>query len=253
MKKHNRLFLLAAFAISAVISSCTKDKEEEIVPTQEPTPTASTNFSFSDGHGVLAAVKSVSYTTVAGYSVPVETNTAVAVFSATPGGSVFADAGTVHLNGNELSKQSNNSYVYQNFTSPFTFNQIAWAVAGSSAVPSISYTHNKPMPSFSGYSALPATITRSSGLTVSLGSAVSGADSIYVIVTGNSGSQYLLKRFGGTASQAVFSASELSGLTAGNTGLLQVVPWNYTAVDFSGKKLYFVNETAYSKIGITIN
>ena len=253
MKKRNKVFLLAAFAISTVISSCTKDKVEEPVQTPDTAPTANTNFSFSDGHGVLAAVKSVSYTTVAGYSVPVETNTAVAVFSANPGSSAYADAGAVQLNGRELTKQTNNSYVYQDFTNPITFNQVAWTVAGTSAVPSINYTHSKPLPSFSGYSALPAAVTRSNGLTVSLGSAVSGADSVYVILTGNSGSQYLLKRLGGSASQAVFTAAELSGLNAGNTGLLQVVPWNYTTVDFSGKKVYFVNETAYSKIGITIN
>lgn len=253
MKKRNTLFLLAAFAISVMISSCAKDKVEEAVPTQEPTPTANTNFSFSDGHGVLAAVKSVSYTTVAGYTVPVETNTAVAVFSANPGTTAYADAGAVQLNGKELTKQSNNSYVYQNFTNPLMLSQVSWTVAGTSAVPSINYTHNKPMPSYSGYDALPTAITRNNGLTVGLGNAVSGADSVYVIVTGNSEGQYLLKRFGGAATQAVFSASELSGLTAGNTGLLQVVPWNYTPVEFSGKKVYFVNETAYSKIGVTIN
>jgi hypothetical protein len=205
----------------------------------------------SDGYGVLVAIRSVSQTTVAGITVPVEVNTAVAAFSSSMGSSTLVDGGTVTLNSKGLTKSSNNAYSYQNLMDPLSFSTITWNVSGLGSVPAISYTDDRPIPGYSGFSALPATVTRSAGVTISLGSAISNADSVYVIVT-DYDNHMVLKRLAGSAAQCTVSASELSGFTAGQ-GMLQVVPWNYKDEDFNDKKFYFVIESAYTKQGITID
>lgn len=241
--------ILAVIPVIAVLSGCTK--AEELLPENPATPSASTpSITINGAYGVMAAVKSVSYTTVAGYTVPVEVNTAVAAFYSAPGASLV-DAGTVTLENKALTKSSNNAYVYQTLTSPLSLSTINWNVSGSGAVPAIQYTYERSMPSWSGYEGLPSTLTRSAGITVTLGSSVSAADSVYVIVADyNNG--YLLKRVGGSAANCTFSASDLSSLAAGQ-GMIQVVPWNYKKEDFGDKDYYFVNESAYTKMGITIN
>jgi hypothetical protein len=251
MNRAIRFFTVACAAVVVALSSCSKT--EEVLENNNPTTNTSTaSVSFGDSYGTLAAVRSVSYTTIGGMTIPVETNTAVAAFPSGAGSSTYSDAGTVTLNSKTLTKQANNSYVYQNLTDPLTLGSVNWSVTGSGSVPAITYSYTRPIPDYSGYNSLPSSITRSAGLTVSLGSSVSGADSVYVIVSGGSGNAYLLKRLAGNASQAVFTASDLNSLGTG-TGMIQVAPWNYTSQEFGGKKIYFVNESAYSKIGVTIN
>lgn len=118
-------------------------------------------------------------------------------------------------------------------------------------MPAISYNDNRTIPNYSGFNSLPATITKSAGATISLGSAVTNADSIYVIVT-DYDNHMILKRLGGNASECVIGSAELSAFTAGQ-GMVQVAPWSYKSEDFSSKKFYFVVESVFTKQGITIN
>jgi hypothetical protein len=248
MKTSIRTTFLAAAAAALIITGCKKTD----TPVDNPTNTTSApTIKMSDGYGAMAAVRSVSFTTVAGIQIPLEVNTAVAAFYASAGSSTFVDAGTVSLNSKNLAKYTNNAYTYTNLTDPLSFSAISWNVTGSSSVPAVSYTNERSMPDYSGFSTLPTTVTRSAGVTISLGSAVTGADSVYVVLT-DYNSHSILKRVVGNASECVFSASELSGFTAGQ-GMVQVCPWNYVSEDFSNKKMYFVNESAYTKQGITIN
>jgi hypothetical protein len=184
-------------------------------------------------------------------TIPLEVNTAVAVFSTTQGSGVFTDAGTVTLNTKGLTKSSNNAYLYQNLTDPLSFSTLSWSVSGSSTVPAISYTDDRPVPDYSGFSSLPTTITKTAGVTISLGSAVTNADSIYVTVTDYNNHQ-ILKRLAGNANECVIGSAELSAFTPGQ-GMIQVCPWNMKAEDISSKKFYFIIESAFTKQGITIN
>ena len=245
--------LCAIVIFGLLFTGC--EKTEEIIDNNQnnTTPgTSNTSPNLKDGYGVLAAVTSVSYTTVQGITIPVSTNTATAGFFSAPGANNMVDAGTVTLNSKTLTKSSNNAYVYDKLTDPLSFSQVTWNVTGSSGVAAINYTDDKPMPDFSGYNTLPATVTKANGLTVALGGSVSNADSVYVIVAGGN-NQYVLKRMGGNASQCTFSASDLSVLSNTTTGMIQVAPWNYKKEDFNDKPYYFVLETVYSKIGVTIN
>jgi hypothetical protein len=242
-------FIVGALA-SVIISGCTKTSD--IIPeTTTPTAAAAPTITISDGYGVLAAVRSVSYTTIAGMTIPLEVNTAVAAFTTTMGASTFVDGGTVTLNSKGLTKSTNNAYVYQNLTDPLSFSTLSWNVTGSSSVPAISYTDDRPIPDYTGFSSLPATITKSAGVTISLGSAVSNADSIYVTVTDYSDHR-IFKRLAGNASECVISSAELASFVAGQ-GMVQVCPWNLKAEDINSKKFYFVIESAFTKQGITIN
>lgn len=237
--------------LAFALTSCDKSVDNPIDNNTSSTP-AALSVSVNDGYGALAAVTSVSYTTVAGITLPVNVNTAVAVFRSSSGSSSFIDGGTVKLNTKSLSKQSNNSYVYQNLLDPVSFPPVTWDVSGSASVPAFTFTDDKPMPTFSGYSTLPSSVSRSADLTVSLSGMISDADSVYVHIAG-SGSNSVLKRVAGNASQVVFTAAELSALGTSSTGIIQVAPWNYKQEDFNSKTFYFVNETCYSKIGISIN
>lgn len=250
MKTYIKTLLFSGALFSLILTGC--DKAEELVPDTTPDNTSSTpTIQISDGYGVLAAVRSVSYTTVAGITVPIEVNTAVAGFNISAGSSSYTDAGIVTLNGKSLTKSENNAYSYQNLTDPLSFSSVNWNVAGSANVPSFSYSDDRPMPDYSGYSSLPVTVTRSAGVTITLGSAISNSDSVYVILT-DYDDHTILKRVSASATECTFSANELSSFTAGQ-GMVQVAPWSYKSEDFGGKKYYFVLESAYTKQGITIN
>jgi len=249
MKHVFKTIIIAGAVASLVISGCTKKSDSAAGPS---TPaTSAPSITINDGYGVLSAVRSVSYTTIAGYTVPLEVNTAVAAFTLTTGSGTFTDGGTVTLNSKSLTKSTNNAYVYQNLTDPLSFSQFAWNVTGSASVPAISYTNNNLMTDYSGFSSLPSAITKANGVTISLGSAVSSADSVYVVVTDYS-NHVIMKRLAGNAGECVIAAADLSGFTAGK-GMVQVCPWNYKSQDFNGKKIYFINESAFTKQGITIN
>jgi len=61
-----------------------------------------------------------------------------------------------------------------------------------------------------------------------------------------------MKRAGGNAASIVFSASDLAVLQSGN-GMIMMAPFNYSLEDYSSKKVYFVNESVYTKINVAIN
>jgi hypothetical protein len=252
MKHTLKIFVTSLLSASLLLSACSKKTEDIVNNNTNNNTTTVTTPTFSDGYGTLAAVATFSSQVVAGVFIPVQLNVGVGAFYA-PGSSGMTDGGTVTLNGKTLTKQSNNSYVYQNLTDPLSFSgNFAWTGSGSSSVPSFSYTDDRPMPTYSDYSSLPSSVTRSAGLTINLSGSISGADSIYVVLI-SSGSNYLIKKLGGSAAQCVLSASDLSVLNATTTGIIEVCPWNYKTEDFSSKKFYFVNEAAYTKSGISIN
>jgi len=250
--KNNSVFniLLASLTVLLLLNGC--NKKDETTPDNTNTTTSTTpSIEISGSYGTLVAIRTVSYTTVGGFTIPVETNTAVAAFPTAPGSSTFVDAGTVTLNSKSLTRQSNNAYVYQDLLNPLSFSSITWNVSGAGSIPAISYTDDKPVPDYTGYNDLPGSVTRSAGLEIDLSGKVSGADSIYVIVA-DLNSKYIIRRLAGNAASCSFTAAELNTLAAG-TGMLQVVPWNYEREDFSDKDFYFVIESVWSKIGITIN
>ncbi len=251
MNRILRTTLLSGAVALTLLSSCKKSADNPL-DTSTPSSTSALSVTINDGWGALAAVTSVSYTTVAGITFPLNVNTAVAAFRSSAGSTTFIDGGTVMLNSKTLTKQSGNAYVYQNLTDPISFPPVTWSVSGAGSIPAINYTDDKNMPAFTGYNSLPSSVSRSTDLTVSLSGMITDADSVYCQIAG-SGNKSILKRVAGNASQVVFTAAELSALGTTTGGLIQVAPWNYKKEDISSKTFYFINETCYSKVGITIN
>lgn len=245
MKKLSGILLLFSFSLLLVFTSCTK--EDDDTGSNSPSTTTPT---FVDGAGVLVAIKTVTYVSASGFVIPTEVNTGVAAFTDTPGSQVFADAGTVSLNSASLKKYDNNSYVYDNLLSPIMLDEVQWEVSGKGSVPAISKQVTRGMPDYTGYSDLPATISKSSGLTINLSGKVSNADSVYVVLI-DMNNKFLIKRAAGNASNISITAGEMDGFKNGSA-YLQVVPWNFTTQTFSSKKMYFVNEMVCSKTNVTI-
>jgi len=241
-------YLLAGTLIfSSLLMSCDKNTDNP----QDNTNTNTNTFSYSDAFGVLVAVKSVSYTSVGGFDVPVEVNSASAFFPTDAGATTFADAGTVTIEGKSLSKLSNNTYLYNSYTSPLTLSSIDWNVSGNGSIPAFSKTVSRPIPAFNGFSSLPASVSKAAGLSIPLGFQITNADSLIVLVT-SSNNEVAIKTFAGNAANATFSAAELSKLSNSATGSISISPYNISTETIGGKKYYFVNESSYLKMMVSI-
>lgn len=250
MKRVISYMMIAGVAATFALTGCTKKVNTD--PTNNTSTTTNySSFNFPDSYGVLVAIKSISYQEVAGIQIPIEVNTASATFVSSPGSSTFVDAGNVSLNNKELTKQANNSYVYQDLVNPLSFNSVSWNVSGANGIPLVAYSDNRPWPSFSGFSTLPASVSKSAGITVTLGSAVSNADSVYLIVASGDG-KFAIKRAGGNAAEVTLTSADLNEIGTG-TGIIQLVPWSFKMEDVESKDFYFVLEAAYSKMNVTIN
>ncbi|PKP02281.1 MAG: hypothetical protein CVU14_03750 [Bacteroidetes bacterium HGW-Bacteroidetes-9] len=237
-------FLSVALSVF-ILTGCSKDDE-----TPDTTTTTTNEFSYDDSFGVFVAVKSISTQTVGGITIPVEVNTATAAFMESAGSSTLVDGGAVSINNKSLKKVQNNAYIYDDLLNPLDLSTITWTAAGNSNVPAINKTVNRGFPSFSGADALPASISKASGFSISLANKVSNADSVIIVVASNNKSAY--KIVAGNAASVNFSSSDLSGVEASATGLVSVSPYNISTETISSKKYYFINESVYTKATVNI-
>jgi hypothetical protein len=248
MKIFNLKFAILALSLSVFfLAGCEKD--------DDPEPGGNNNnggeVSAGDAFGTLVAIRSVTYTNAGGNLIPFEFNTATAAFFEAVGGSTLVDAGTVQLNGKTLTKANNNAYTYDDVLDPLSLDQVQWEVSGSGDVPAISQTVTKPIPAFTGYENLPASVSKADGVTISLGASISDADSVLVTVVSVDDGEFAMRTVAGNAASVTFSTGDLAGLSTG-AGLLQVNPYNVTSETISGKKYYFLNQSSYSKTDFII-
>jgi len=208
-----------------------------IAPPSGYTPTYTGTFA------ALVGIKTISTTSTPIGPMTTEIGTALAVFSE-DGGSNFLTAGTVNVDGNNLSAQSNNSYIFtpsQNDPTGISFGSTQnWAGTGA-GWPSFNASTSIGFPNVAEISS--SDVTMSNGYTLNCGSAIT-ADSIYFSVYGPDGTA--MKLVAGGTSSYTFSASDLSGLGAGS-GFVQIVGINYDAQTIGGRSYYILNETARTK------
>lgn len=244
--------IVPAGAIILSISSCDKTTTTTTPTTNTPTnttPTSPTPVTPSVGnfYGVMAAVKmDFSYEVPVIGQTKISSQIGVATFYDNNNGSGnIVDAGTVSVNSNTFDKQSNNSYTSDATKTDLGFsNGVNWKVTGGNGIPSINYTHSGSFPGYSG--TLPTEIDKSKDLEIDLGSKVTGADSVYLVLI--TGSTTIIKHYDGNPapSKGVIPASELSGLTnvTDNSAYLEVVPFTYKTPTVSGKQFVAIKETA---------
>lgn len=265
MKKSTILF---ALAISLIAVSCKKDPTNNTTTSPLVPPIPSTPIPGAATGGALVSLRTFFSFDVSKFSpvplpvpippVDVTIESASASFYGTST-TTLVDAGAVNVNSNSLEKQSNNAYITNPGFSATNYDNISldfntgsnWNVAGSGSVTAFSYNYTASFPSYSGLSGLPETITKSSGLTINIGS--SNADSIYVaIISGNTSSSTgtVIKRYGPSAGNVTISSADLAPLVAtGTDGIayLEILPFRYTIQSFNTKNYAFVKLAAYVK------
>lgn len=262
MKKLS-IILMTALVLSVAATSCKKKSAAPVQTTPTapapPVPFATAgNYAPNDIDGVLAAIKldfaykmpSVISNPLIPSFVSVESEIASAAF---PSGSnsgrdwnTLVDAGTVKINDIALEKASNNAYYKAAMVgmpvSTLNFGSSGAATWSASGFNLTSYSYNGAFPSMEA-SDLPDEINRSSNLTISTPGSKYGVMLLIV-----SGSKSIVKSYGNVSSITV-SSTDLSTLpTADNSAFIEVCPYNVIQNTISGKKYYFVKQTAAAKM-----
>ena len=261
MKPFRFLFILqptfAVFVLSLVVG-CTKYEPNTDGEPYTPPEVVYPNYSFSriDGNGLMMTKRNFSY-----YNDPftgiIETTTkeASASFKSSPFDSFYSNAGSVSCQGKNLFLQSNQSYLLDKSAgTTLSYNDTlgtSWDVSsnGTSGIAAFAYTTNSPMPFYRGVSnhSIPITISKSIGVKISLGANIVGADSVFVSIT--SGAKTIQKTVWGLDLECEFTKTELLALpaTSGETALLQIAAIKFDVSLQGGKKMYFANQSAYTK------
>lgn len=258
MKMKNLLkVIVPAVVVMFSFSSCDKDNTTTTpttptttTPTTPTAPTPPTPAVTGNYWGMMAAIQmKFSYTTPQlPTPVSITSDIGVAAFYSSKGnGNTLESAGTVSVNGNALDMNTNNSYTLTATmgltpSSLSLGSNVKWEATGSTNVNSLTYTHQGAFPDFTG--TVPTSIDKSKDLTISLGSKLTGADSVYIVIVTSSNT--LIKRFGGNASSATISATDLGTLptVTDGTAYFEVVPFNYTTSTLNGKEYVFIKEAA---------
>jgi hypothetical protein len=202
-------------------------------------------FQPADAQGVLFAIR-----TRWGANT-LSLGTAQAVFPSAVGNfAELQDAGDVTLNGQQLTRGTNQGYFTPTdsaTTGGLSFASGAnWSVSGKGTVPAFGSLTTE-FPSFPSQASWPSQIYRPVGFTLTFG-AVSGADSIHVTLTDSLGNQALL-RLAGTATQAQFTPADVASLVQG-PAWLRVSPFAIRPVTLpTGEKFYRINLSQVKKAG----
>ncbi|PWH82911.1 hypothetical protein [Brumimicrobium oceani] len=259
--KHSKIIIASLILVLGLgFTSCKKegctdpvavnyndDAEKDDGSCEYATPAASAPTSYSPSFagefGALIAIKTISTSESPIGPIDTELGTAVAVFSENSGNS-FVGAGTVKVEGEVLSKQDNNSYVYMpSQTNPMGLtygSSVSWEGTGATWEAFSTSTNQ-------GFSSVnPITsgdISTSGDYTLTSGS-VANADSILYAVYGSNGNQLVI--LGGNTTSHTFTAAELSNLGEGS-GYAQVVGLNYDQKVIGTKDYWLINETVRTK------
>ncbi len=244
--KFSKLTAIAVAAMMIGLNACKKTEDTTPEEPQNETTQETPLPTFADQHGLLAAVQSVSVTpTPIG---PITSKVDVAVANFFNGPNFFA-AGTVSVNGYDLSKASNNAYILPssgNFQLDLDFEDgvaPSWNVTGSTNVPAMTHTTNNVMPEKFNLTGTYATVDATQDLTVTINKFPADADSVIFVL----GTEHeLVTRTIGTGTSVTFTAAEMSNLSG--SGVVQAAGYNFEKKVEGGKNYYFVNESVSTQI-----
>lgn len=236
------LLLIAILSIAVTTTSCKKDDDDDTPTTSTPKQSGPPTPQPADASGTLVAVQSTTIQTVPGLGdIEIPLYTAVAVFYDDPTAQTFLNAGTVSCEGENLTKQSGNQYVFtpsQTSPSGLTFDgDVDWEVSGAGSVPTISESIGMGFPGIGSITS-DSIVDKTKDYTLSCTFATN-VDSIIWIVGG-------VYHTTGSSTQHTFTKDELSALSKGQS-VAQVAGYRITSADTDGKTYYYVNETVQSK------
>lgn len=243
----NKKHIFALFVGAALtFTSCSKD-DETVTPVATAPATQQPNYPAN--HDQFNFVNTATIIDLGGFlgglgggaSTATETKIYTATAFSTDSNGSFRDMGEVKVEGLALSKQSNNMYLYSDFSNPLTPDgPINWTVGGNT------YTNSKSIPSLRDLSKR----TEFSLTTRDLNISSRNAEYIFVVIT--SGQKSVTKTFSGTDTKTQFTDEELEGLAPTTNGFIQITPYNYQTTKVEGRDAILGNQTTYSFVGITI-
>ncbi|SFT98176.1 hypothetical protein SAMN04489724_3143 [Algoriphagus locisalis] len=249
MKTYNATLWTLLLGAVLTFSACSSDDDINPQTTTQtnPTPTAP-----DDANAVLAAIMSYSDLPSNVPSVPGVGGIAIDVASGSffngGVGSALVNVGDVMLNSKALQIPRGNAYINNPMELSYSLaagQSNSWQVSGGSGFDAFSHTTTKRMPSQVKFTAsVGDSFSKGSDLTLTIESVTSNTDNILWVVS--DGSTTVTKESKTTS--VTFSASDLSGMRATSTGLVQVASYNTEEKTFGGKKVYFINETVHTKL-----
>lgn len=203
------------------------------------------------GDGAFYAINTKTVTEAGGVSVTVKVGTATAWFQ---DGGNFVDVGKVKWKQGSTTEEldfnaSANTYSWVETSVPtqgFAGNGISWSIEGGNGFPSVNGLSNLyPFPSTKEISESSSTISGSAAYTLSHNGSINNADSSYFAIHGPDAT--VIKRMGGTATEATLSAAEMASLGKGSA-ILQIASFKIQTDASTGKTFHMVNETVASKV-----
>lgn len=236
---NKKYFFALLMSVSVFMVSCDK---EDIIPfvnvTSAPDPVTP---SYPSGYDLYNFINTATIIRVPGTNEATETKFYTAGAFSYNGNGGFNDLGVVSVEGKVLKKQSNNSYLYTDVTKPLTPDgPVDWEVGGQV------YTTAKSIPSLKSLDK-PGAIDLSKG---SLLIESRNCDKILVVLTDGEGKS-MTKTFEGATVSAVLTIDELAGLSATDSGFLQITPYNYEQMKVNDRDAVLGNQTTYSFTGVT--
>ncbi|MES2479577.1 MAG: hypothetical protein V4561_10840 [Bacteroidota bacterium] len=247
----NKKLILLAISAMGTFASCTK---EDVTPTPTPTPTTPVSSgaatpTYATGDGAIVALMTRTTTTTPFGSTDFDLGTGVAVFGNLSTGT-YSDAGKITLNGTELAKQTNNSYLYTpgatNPTGIDLSGNITWVVTTPSFTYNAGGSVGRGMPIADKMAGTYTSVSSSTDFTLAVDGSISNADSVYFQINGSKKS--LLKRMAGTVKSVTFTAAEMGTLGAVTGGSVTICPWNHELKTLGGKSIHVINELALSRV-----
>ncbi len=189
-------------------------------------------------YAFLGAIRVSSEITQGGVTVPFDQDLPVAFFTQ-DSGKTFLDAGTVQCEGTDLTKNSNNTYVFTptNPTTTVSYAPpIAWTASGATWA-SFSYSTPIAFPNVASYT-VPANIPNSASFTLSTTS-VTNVDTVAFTIADSLGNK-IVKLFPPGTTSYTFTASEMATLKPSN-GTVEITGYKWEEKNFNGKKHVFMN------------
>lgn len=248
---------LVLMSLLTFVSACKKEDDDDQQQQQQTTNPLSTALGGSPtiptgAAGALYAVNNyvVSDDGFGGTQVD-ELGTAYAWFDSY---TATKDAGVVSCNSSEIENTFAGTALpwYYTFGSYIDFsstNTADWSVEGNSGAGVTGFTHtdNTPFPKCNF--TVPASINRSSSLTVT-NTNVGSNDAVFYTLYGQ-GTPKVTKSMPANATSATFTAAEVQSVSSqGSQVGIQVMPVKLTPVTKNGKTYYFVKQWAYAQFTI---
>jgi len=238
------LFTVFVISISFLtLQSC--KKTDAIIPDDPGKSTTPSNPTpkISDADAILIALKTVSYTSIAGTVIETPIGLPLAIFF---DGSNFKDVGAVTCETEGLTKQDNNSYIFMpsatNPTGVSYSGDIDWTVVGANGFPGGTYTSKGSFPSNVEIDATTGQdIDAQSAYTLAAKISIANADSIYFGVYGPNGAVNHV--VAGGISSFTFSQAEMKSIGTG-AGFMQIAAVKQVKREVlsSGEVIYHLTE-----------